>query len=222
MRTVWSGAAIACLVVLSGCGPVVKEVNQEGLRDHYAGRYVEAIGMFKTALEKDPGRPSTLYYMGRSYMCLAEERFRDGNARMARRNLDDAVYAFDRAIAQFPNYDEAIQARAKALAMRGEYDKSLKSVKQTMDLLGPTAKNKITLAQQYEQAGDFDNALLTYRQAVAIEPLNAWAHAECGRFYKRIDRRKDAVDELTRAYRLNPQESGVEAQLKVLGAWPPQ
>jgi tetratricopeptide (TPR) repeat protein len=223
MRTACCAAlAVSVAALISGCGPVVGELNEEGLREYHAGHYIESIGLFKTALHKDIGRPSTLYYLGRSYLALAEERFRNGNSRMARRNLDDAVYDFDRAIGLFPNYEEAIKGRSHALELRGEYDKAIKRMRQSADLLGPSAKHKIMLAREYEQRGDFDNALNYYRQAIAIEPLNPWAHAEFGRFYLRIHRRQDAIAELTRSYHLDPQQTDVVAELKSLGAWPPQ
>jgi len=221
MRTACCAALLLWVAVTSGCGPVVGEINQEGLTEYHAGRYIEAIGLFKTALRKDIARPSTLYYIGRSYVGLAEERFRRGNARMARRNLDEAVYYYDRAMAAFPNYEEAIRGKSRALELRGEYDKALAAVKKSMDLLGPSAKHKITIARQYEERGDFDNALLAYRQATILEPLNAWAHAEFGRFYRRINRRDDAIAELSRAYRIDPKRADVDADLKALGAWPP-
>lgn len=220
MKMLSSTALVVCLAAMSGCGPVVKEINEEGLKEYRAGRYVESIGLFKTALKKDMGRPSTLYYIGRSYLALAEERFRAGNSRMARRNLDDAAYYLDRAIALFPNYDEAIRAKTRALELRGEYDKALNVVQQTDDLLGPSAKTKIMLAEEYEQRGDVDNALLTYRRAVAVEPLNPYVRLAFGRFYKRINRRDHAVYEFTRAYRLDPELPEVVAELKSLGAWP--
>jgi len=218
--TGWAALAIIGAAATCGCGPVVHEINREGLQEYHAGRYIESIGLFKTALKKDITRPSTLYYLGRSYTALAEERFRDGNARMARRNLDDAVYYFDRAVAVYPGYDEAIQAKSKALSLRGEFDKAVKSVQHSADLLGPTAKHKIMVARAHEERGDYDNALLAYRQAIAVEPLNAWAHAELGRFYKRLNQNDKAIAELTRAYRIKPNEAGVALELKALGAWP--
>lgn len=222
MRSLCICALLAATVAVSGCGPVVKEINQEGLREHYAGNYIDAIGLFKAALEKDRARPSTLYYIGRSYTALAEKRFRDGDARMARRNLDDAVFYFDRALGLFPNYEEAIREKNKALELQGEYDKALKEVKANVGLLGPSANTKILLAKEYEQRGDYDNALNHYRQAIAIEPLNGVAHAELGKFYLRINRKDDAASSLSRAYRLKPDLPGVVAQLKALGAWPPE
>jgi tetratricopeptide (TPR) repeat protein len=211
----------APLLVTIGCGPVVGEINQDGLREYNAGHYIEAIGLFKTALNKDITRPETLYYIARAYVGLAEERFREGNARMARRNLDDAVYFYDRAIQAFPGYDEAIQGKARALEMRGEYDKAIQASKTAEQLLGPSAKYKLMLAHEYEQRGDFDNALSNYRQAVAVEPLNPSAYAELGRFYKRIGRKEDAIAELTRAYRMSAGKTDVADDLRALNAWPP-
>lgn len=220
MRIFCSATLAVCLTVASGCGPVVKEINAEGLREYHAGRYVESIGVFKTSLKKDIARPSTLFYLGRSYMALAEERFRDGNSRMARRNLDDAVYYLDRAISLFPNYDEALMAKNRALELRGEYDKAMAVVKESADLLGPSAKTKIRVAKEYEQRGEIDEALRTFRLAVAGEPLNPRARLELARFYMRINRRNDAISELRRAYRLDQSLPEVVIELKAVGAWP--
>lgn len=208
------------MAYVGGCGPVVGEINQEGLKEYNAGRYIEAIGLFKTALNKDITRPETLYYTGRAYVGLAEERFRAGNPRMARRNLDDAVYYFDRAIQAFPGYLEAVQGKNRALELRGEYDKAIETLKESEKLLGPSAAYKIMIARDYEQRGDHDNALTAYRQAIALEPLNAVAHAELGRFYQRIGRKQDAIDELVRAHRINPDRADVADDLRALGAWP--
>ncbi len=210
-----------CLGVSVGCGPVVGEINQEGLQEYNKANYIEAIGQFKTALIKDPDRPETLYYLARSYVGLAEQRFRDGNSRMARRNLDESVYYFDRAIAAFPGYDEAIKGKTRALELRGEYDKAIAALKQSEQMLGPTAKYKIMLAHQYEQQGDFDNALMSLRQAAAIEPLNASVYTELGRFYKRIGRKGDAIGELARAWRMSGGKEDVADDLRALDAWPP-
>jgi tetratricopeptide (TPR) repeat protein len=210
----------ATLLGTGGCGPVVGEINQDGLKEYNAGRYIEAIGFFKTALNKDITRPETLYYLGRAYVGLAEDRFRAGNARMGRRNLDDAIYYFDRAINAFPGYEEAVQGKKRALELRGEYDKAIAVLKESERLLGASAKSRIQIAQDYEQRGDTDNALLAYRQAVALEPLDAVAHAELGRFYKRIGRKDDAIAELTRAHRLNADRADVVGDLQALGAWP--
>lgn len=220
MRMVCFAVGVCSLVAMVGCGPVVGQINEQGVQEYRSGRYVESIGLFKTALDKDPTRPSTLYYLGRSYTALAEQRFREGDARMARRNLDDAVYYFDRAIAVFPDYDEAIRGKNHALELRGEYDKAMDVVTKSADLLGPSARRKVMIAREQEQRGDLDAALRTYRQAVIQEPLNAWVHAEYGRFYRRLDRRDEAVDQLRRAYKLDPDEPGVVRDLKELGGWP--
>jgi len=223
MRWVYGTAVgiLASVAAATGCGPVVGEINQEGLKEYNAGHYIEAIGLFKTALNKDIARPETLYYTARAYVGLAEDRFREGNARMARRNLDEAVYYYDRAIQAFPGYEEAIEGKNRALELRGEYDKAIKVAKEAESLLGPSAKYKIMVAREYEQRGDFDNALSYYRQAVAVEPLNPQTYVELGRFYKRIGRRDDATVELTRAYRISAGKADVADDLRALNAWPP-
>ena len=78
------------------------------------------------------------------------------------------------------------------------------------------------LASEFEQRGDADNALLAYKQAVAMEPGNARPHYELGLFYAKLNRREEAIDHLDQAYRLDPKQAQVADELKRLGAKVPE
>ena len=62
-----------------------------------------------------------------------------------------------------------------------------------------------------------DQAQLAFRQAVAVEPNNAAAHAELGLFYLRLGNKTEARESLRRAYELDKHTPGVTQALAQLG-----
>ncbi len=207
--------------ILAGCAsPNVSELNQMGLKEFQAGRYSHAKAYFQQAWEQDRERPATLYNLGRCAQVMAEERFEQGSLTASLRYLDDAVAWFDSAIASFPGYTAAQEAKVQALELKGKYRQALSVAEWADQHVGPAAKQKIVLAGHYERTGDMDQALLCYRQAVAMETRSSFAHAKLGRFYARQGKKDQAVAELQRAYELDPEQEGLLRELAELGEVP--
>ena len=78
---------------------------------------------------------------------------------------------------------------------------------------GPSAKQQIFLADEFEQRGDLDGALLRYRQGVAMEPDNAKAHVAIAQFLMRHDNEAAAYHHLVEANRIDPKNQWVADQL---------
>jgi tetratricopeptide (TPR) repeat protein len=208
---------IACLV---GCGKSVTELNQMGLAEFEAGNYSYANAYFQQAWQKDRERPETLYNLGRCALAMAEQRFQQRSFIAALRYVDDAVSWFDSAIASFPGYTAAQNGKVRGLELQDKYSQAFDAAQWADDVAGPAAREKIVLAAHYERIGDMDQAQLCYRQAVAMEPDNSYAHAEMGRFYARRGQKDNAILHLRRAAALNPEEPGVLRDLKELSAAP--
>lgn len=206
----------ACL----GSEATFDELVGEGIREYEAGRYAEAVAMFKTATEKDPERPEPAYELGRCYLAMADRQFAENDLAAALRYCDDAVASFDKAIAAFPGYSRAVQGKAEALTLKGKHAAAFEIAHWVAAQSGFRAKKLILKGRQYLDAGDLDNALLAYKQAVAVEPENARAQAELGLFYMRLNNTAEAVRRLRRAYELEPGAPGVFAALMKLGAAP--
>jgi len=209
------------MLAVVGCSvQTVSDLNQMGLAEYRAGNYAHAKAYFTQAWEKDRYRPVTLYNLGSCAMEMARERFDGGNVVGALRYLDDAIGWFDSAIAAFPGYAEAQDAKVRALELQGNYRSALAEAEWIDENVGPAARQKLVLARHHERRGDADQALLCYRQAVAMQPESAYAHAELGKFYMRRGQTENAIAELQIAYQLNWQQPGVVDSLAELGASP--
>jgi tetratricopeptide (TPR) repeat protein len=207
------------LLLPGACGPSreVRQFNQMGLEHYHAGRYYEAINMFEKAREEDRERPEASYYIGRCYLAMAEQRYREDNLVAGMRLCDRAAMEFERAYAAFPGYTLAIQGKTESLKLRGQYARAVELAGWAAAHAGPKAKMLILEAREWSQAGDLEQSLKRLKQAVAVEPDNAATHAELGRFYLRCDNKPEALRALRRAYDLDPGAPGVVSALSELG-----
>jgi len=216
--TVFVAWAVAGLLV--GCGPSLSELHMQGVRAYRQGDLARAQAMFEAVLEKDPERAETLYFLGRCYHTLARRKFRDHNTPGALRAVEEAIFYYNQAIEAFPGYQAALEDKNRALELKGQYEQALQVAEWAKRYAGPAAERHIFLAKELLERGDYDGALDYLQQAVAMEPRNAKAHAELGRFYMLMGQNRKAVAELQRAYELNPAEPGVVRDLRRLGATP--
>lgn len=207
--------------IVAGCGEPSAEFKQfmeEGIREQEAGRYAEAVGMFKGAAELDRERPEPSYRIGRCYLAMADRKFAGADFPGALSETDRAIAAFDDAISAFPGYGAAVQGKVDALKMRNRQSAALELADWAATHSGLQAQKLIIKGKEYALAGDMDRAGLYFKQAVEVEPDNAAAHAERGLFYMRCGNDADAIRSLKRAYQLDPGARGVVQALTELGA----
>lgn len=220
-RTVNRSSIALLAILLGGCGKPrasFEQILSTGIHDYESHRYAEAIAMFRHAAETDRERPEPSYYIGLCYLGMADEHFKNDNLPAALRCTDQAVAALDAAVGAFPGYSKAVQAHADALRLRGRHQAALDIANWAAAQSGGQAKMLILKGRQLSQSGDIDGARLAFRQAASVEPDNAAAHAELGRFYMRMGNDREAIDALKRAYELDPGAPGVVAALARLGA----
>lgn len=220
-RAVLAGAALAFMLV--GCGPPgeARKFHQIGLDYYNREQYYEAIAQFENARKIDRETPETAYYIGRCWLRIAERKLREDVGVSGMRFCDRAAYEFERAYNAFPGYSKALQGRAEALKLRGRFTTALEIAAWASANAAPRAKMLIFESRELAQAGDLDRCLRKLKEAVAVEPDNAAAHAELGRFYLRCGNDSEAVRCLRTAYRLDPGAPGVVSALSSLDALPP-
>jgi len=224
MRRFLLHSFFAACGAMTGCGPPRPSFEQlldEGMHEYRRGNYAEAVGMFKGAAELDRERPEPSYWSGECYMAMAARQFKEDDLPGALRYCDRAVDAFDRAVAAFPGFAKALQGKSDAERLSGRNRAALDVANWAAAYVGPQAKMLVFKGRQYAQAGDIDQAQLSFRQAVSVEPENPAAHAELGLFYLRCGNDAEAIKSLQRAYELKPGDPGVLAALARLGAAPP-
>lgn len=216
--------ALLALGIVAGCGPSdeIRRWNQSGLEQYGLGDYYAAIGQFENARKLDPERPEASFYIGRCYMRLAEQKMREDNLVAGMRFCDRAASEFERSYRAFPGYSQALQGQREALKLRGRQQAAVDIAAWASAHATPRAKMLILESRELSQTGDLDRALRQLKTAVALEPDNAAAHAELGRFYLRCGNDREAVAALRRAYDLDPGAPGVVSALAQLDALPPQ
>lgn len=201
-----------CLATM-GCGPDFPQLRLEGQRALLQENYAAARGRFEGAYAIRPEDAENLFDLGSVCIVYARQWAAEQNAPAAMREVDQAVEYFGRAVEAHPGMQAALVARNEALELKGSYDEALREAEWAMAFVGPSARTQLFMADELEERGDVDGALLRYRQAVAMEPDNAGAHAAFGRFLRRIGKQEAALTHLKRAYKINPLEPGVAEML---------
>lgn len=216
--TITVSVTVAGLCLLAaGCGPSFRQLRMEGQKALIKGEYAVAKDRFDRAHEKWPEDAQNLFDLGTVCMIYAKERLNDGDEPAGMREVDRAIEYFSRAIESHPGMQAALVGKNEALELRGYSDQALAQAEWAAAFVGPSAKQQLFLASELEERGDLDGAFLRYRQAVAMEPDNAGAHAAFARFLLRTNRTEPAISHLKRAYRLDPLERGVANLLTDLG-----
>ena len=211
---------VALALPLCGCGPNYYELRRMGQRAALDGSYGPARAFYLQAEERRPGRADNLHDLGVCSVMLARDKFAQTNHAAGMREVDDAVAYYTRAIDAQPGHQASLEGKRIALKLKGQFDEALKHAEWAAEFVGPSAKQYVLLARELEQRGDEDAALLRYRQAVAIEPKNAEAHRAFAKFLLACENDPAAVYHLQQAYRLNPGDPWVIAELAERKALP--
>lgn len=209
--------AAITFALTTGCGPDFRQLRREGQRALHQKNYAVARDHFDRAYRIWPEDARNLHDLGKVSFALAERLKARGNEPAAMREIDRAVQYYSRAIEAHPGMRSALAGKNAALELKGQYDAAMRGAEWAATFVGPSAREQIFLASEFEERGDYDGALLRYRQGVAMEPKNAEAHAALGRFLHRHGKTQMAVVHLNQSYELNPLDASVASLLVELG-----
>ena len=213
------------VLILAGAGcstkPDFRQIRLEGQHAMLDGNYRVARGLFRRGLEMVPEDHTNLHDLGDCCMYFSRESFARRNVPAAMREVDQAIAYYQRAINADPGFQAALMGKNSALELKGRFEQALEVAQWAVDFVGPSARQQLFLAQEFEERGDMDSAHLRLRQAVAMEPNNPDAHQALGSFYYRTGQKNLAIGHLTRANLLDPNRPGLAGMLTELGA-PPQ
>lgn len=211
------------ILFVTGCGPTPQEFHRFGLHHYYQGDYDDAIAMFRGSLERGPERPDSLYYLGECYRRIGRQKVAAKEMPAAMRYFDQALLHYNQAIDSHPAHAPALRAKSDVLASKGKIEEALATARWAGENLGNIergARFYVDWGRRLESQRDYDSAKLRFDQAVAVDPNDAWAHAQLGAFYQRLGDSDRAADAYREAYRLDPFERGVTQALAALGAYP--
>jgi tetratricopeptide (TPR) repeat protein len=180
------------------------------------------MGQFKAAAQLVPEHADNLCDIAHCHLEVAGRYMMREDVRAAKREMDHAINYYDRALKSAPASERALHGKNEALEMRGLYDEALETARWASEVVGPSVTQQLFLARELAERGDADQALLAYRQAVAMGPKSPTAHWAIGQFYLSIQRPDDAVPHLQEAYRLDPKRRYIATELRRIGAEIPE
>jgi tetratricopeptide (TPR) repeat protein len=178
---------VALVAGAVGCTPDVTEIRDVGIKQYQAGQRIKSMATFRTALNMAPNDAVSNYYMGLLYRDRADQKFKEGDLTGAYKELDTAVYYFNQATTSVPNFIEAIKEKKDALARRGRYEMAVSMAERVARRMpGDKVSQYVILGNLYRDAGDADNALRAYQQALDMDPNSTEARIEVERLYDKV------------------------------------
>lgn len=115
-----------------------------------------------------------------------EDRMREGCALLWRGRLDEALAAFEAAIALEPDNAQAHNKRGVVLAEKGMLDEAKLEFERALALDPKYASAMSNLGNTFREKNMLDEAAELYKMALTIDPDHATAHHNLGVVYKQM------------------------------------
>ena len=187
--------------------------------------YEEAITCLKHALELNPENEAVLYELAYCYdLAEADEacitffrHFTDehpyssvswynlGNVYAKLERQEESNLALDLALAIDERFSSAYFSKARNMLVAGRYGEAVQCYEETLVFDGPQAITYSFIGECYEKMERFEQALINYDQAIALDP--EWVDAWIGRGVVKDmqDKVAEAVQALQHAVRISPE-----------------
>lgn len=118
--------------------------------------------------------------------------------------LDDAEFLLESCVEFYPDYQRARLDYVHVLHKRQKFQKSLEQALLLHDQAPDNLGYEITLANEYQAAGNFPAALKIYDRVLTQKPDLHTVHSAKGHALKTIARADDAIDAYRAAYKSKP------------------
>jgi len=157
---------------------------------HQAGRLLEAEGLYRQVLARQPNHAEALYLLG----VLANQVGR----------ADGAVELIGRAVQLKPDFPEAHNNLGIALSNLGQLDEAIAAFRQAIQLKPdfPEAYNNLGIALKNQE--HFDEALVAYHQAIQLKPDFVESHSNLASALRNRGHLYEALAAYERAMALKP------------------
>lgn len=186
---------LACGLTGSGCGkkkvdPSLPSPAEQAITEYQqgallleGGRYVEAIASFSKALKIDEGNILCHYSLALVYLRVGR--------------LDEAMAEADRALELKPNYTEVHNIKGMIYNEQGQYLKAMESFRQLLDTpsYGKPWIANYNLGFAAASAGNQEEALFYYTQALELKDDYIQARHQRGLMLERLGREPEAIHE---------------------------
>ncbi len=188
------------LFLITGCAMTQNQIKKEREADvHYKlGRaYLGennlqmAFMEFQKAIEFNPNDKTYYYAIGLVHF------------RMER--LEDAIYAYKKALTIDPMYAEAHNGLGAVYGKFGRWDDAIGEYKKALNNAQYSTPQWVhyNVGYAYFNKGDYQSAMLEFKEATKIQPELSMFHLWLGIAYMKLDRTKEAITAYETAKRLD-------------------
>ena len=179
-----------------------KQLFEEAVTHHRAGRLSQAETCYQNLLAQDPAHAGTLHLLGVvAYQQARYERALDCITKAIQRDATNPLYFYNQGLVhqQLNQLREAERAYRQALSLKGDY----------VEALG-------NLGNVLREQGELDAACATYRQVLTMNPGHPEGYNNLGVVLKEQGKRDEARDAYQRAVALNPENAEAHYNLGVI------
>lgn len=212
---------------------MTSELLRQGLAEHHAGRLEAAAGLYRAALEHEPGNVSALRclgvlrsqqgdFQGALLLLQAAARFAPdmpevfndiGNTLRQKGALNEAVLAFDEAIRLQPVFGVAYFNRGLTFEALGCMDRAMESYDLALQADPHRVEARYNRAAIRMRGGEFALALPDLLEFVRQRPASEEAVLMLGRAYRELGRWTEAEIIYRRLSERNPQSPEILVHL---------
>jgi tetratricopeptide (TPR) repeat protein len=211
-----AAVASSLAVAAGGCGPetftYAKDAKAEGMSLYARSDYVGAAAAFANATRQDPRDYQSYYYLGASYQATNSYQ----QAIVAYRNCLAAAPMTLAGQQDGPIHTLAVDNLAQCIAKGGTANDEETALEAKVKA-APNVDDLFMLAKIYRYAGQADEAVETYTNAVIQNPKRFDVAKEAGLYEEGLKQNDRAALTLKKAYADNPDDADVNAALTRLG-----
>lgn len=216
-----------------------KQLLQEAINHHRAGRLSQAETCYQKILARDPDHADALHLLGlvayqqgqysRALDCIMKAVQRDatkplyfynlGLAHQKLNQLPEAECAYRQALSLKGDYIEALGNLGNVLREKGELDEAYATYKRVLTIKPGHPEGYNNLGVVLKEQGRLDEARDAYQRAIALNPDNAEAHYNLGVILFEDDRPDEAISRFRQAISIKPQYAKAHHHLGLALLW---
>ena len=137
----------------------------------------------------------------------AMQALEEGNNFYIRKEYQQAVSSYTRAININPDYDYAYNNRGNAYVELGQYQNALQDLQRAVKMMGADARTHNNLGGVYLLLKRYDEAVSEYTQALNLDPNQAATYYNRALAYFYQGEYQNALSDAKRALELNPNDA---------------
>ena len=216
-----------------------KQLFEEAITHHRAGRLSQAETCYQKILTQDPTHAGALHLLGlvayqqarydRALDCITRAIQRDatkplyfynqGLVHQKLNQLHEAERSYRQALALKGDYVEALGNLGNVLREKGELDEACAAYQQVLTIKPDHPEGYNNLGVVLKEQGKRDEAREAYQRAIALNPENAEAYCNLGAILFEGERLDEAIARFEHAVSIKPQYAKAHHHLGLARLW---